>query len=176
MQWGGADDLAAVNLSDCLVAEAPGGDTLLVDGFTCAEQLRDTDPEAFTLLSTWPMLFRYRSTNADLQARQTLISVDADGAIAAVHFNNRSSFFLDIPEELAAPWYKAYRAFARILNLESNTLVLHLNPGDCIVMQNDRTLHGRTAFDPNLGSRLLQGCYIDIDAMRSRSAVLNRPL
>lgn len=165
-----------VQLLHCLVAEAPGGDTLLVDGFACAEQLRDADPNAFAQLCTWPMRFRYRSGNVDLQARQTLISVDADNTITAVHFNNRSSFFLDIPEELAAGWYKAYRAFAHLLNREDNTLVLHLNPGDCIVMQNDRTLHGRTAFNPNLGARLLQGCYIDIDAMRSRSAVLNRPL
>lgn len=161
-----------VQLLHCLVAEAPGGDTLLVDGFACAEQLRQADPKAFDLLSTWPMLFRYRNATTDLQAKQTLISVDADAQITAVHFNNRSSFFLDIPEHLAAAWYKAYRAFAQILNPADNTLVLHLNPGDCIVMQNDRTLHGRTAFDPNVGARLLQGCYIDIDAMRSKSAVL----
>jgi gamma-butyrobetaine dioxygenase len=162
-----------VQLLHCLMADAPGGDTLLVDGFSCAEQLRNTDAEAFALLSTWPMLFRYRSASVDLKARQTLITVDAEGSITAVHFNNRSSFFLDIPEDLAAKWYRAYRTFAHLLNLESNTLVLHLHPGDCIVMQNDRTLHGRTAFDPNRGARLLQGCYIDIDAMRSRSAVLD---
>ena len=66
-------------------------------------------------------------------------------------------------------------AEAVILNQPDNALVLHLNPGDCIVMQNDRSLHGRTAFDPNRGHRLLQGCYIDSDAMRSRYAVLSQP-
>jgi len=44
------------------------------------------------------------------------------------------------------------------------------------VMQNDRTLHGRTAFDPNLGRRHLQGCYIDRDAMESRRLVLRRTI
>ena len=165
----------SVQLLHCLVANAPGGDTLLVDGFACAEQLRHAHPEAFELLSNWPMLFRYRNANTDLQASQTLITVDANQHVVSVHFNNRSSFFLDIPEHLAAAWYRAYRLFANILNQPDNTLVLHLNPGDCIVMQNDRTLHGRTAFDPNMGHRLLQGCYIDSDAMRGRYAVLSHP-
>ena len=52
--------------------------------------------------------------------------------------------------------------------------IFRLNPGDCVVMQNDRTLHGRTAFDPDLGRRHLQGCYIDGDAMESRRQVLRR--
>jgi gamma-butyrobetaine dioxygenase len=163
-----------VQLLHCLIADAPGGDTQLVDGFAVAELLRQQDPKAFELLCKWPMQFRYRNANTDLLAEQTLISVDANQGIKAVHFNNRSSFFLDVPEELAGPWYRAYRAFAKLLNHPRQEIVLRLGPGDCIVMQNDRTLHGRTAFDPNLGQRLLQGCYIDIDAMRSRLAVLRR--
>jgi gamma-butyrobetaine dioxygenase len=163
-----------VQLLHCLIAEAPGGDTQLVDGFAVAQLLRQQDPSAFELLCTWPMQFRYRNADAELHASQTLISVDANQRITAVHFNNRSSFFLDVPEELAGPWYKAYRAFAKLLSQPRQELVLRLSPGDCIVMQNDRTLHGRTAFDPNLGQRLLQGCYIDIDAMRSRLSVLRR--
>jgi gamma-butyrobetaine dioxygenase len=43
-------------------------------------------------------------------------------------------------------------------------------------MQNDRALHGRTAFDPNLGKRHLQGCYIDRDGIESRRRVLKRRL
>jgi gamma-butyrobetaine dioxygenase len=42
------------------------------------------------------------------------------------------------------------------------------------MMQNDRALHGRTAFDPNLGRRHLQGCYIDRDGIESRRRVLKR--
>ncbi|MBC7704495.1 MAG: hypothetical protein H7274_11215 [Rhodoferax sp.] len=46
--------------------------------------------------------------------------------------------------------------------------------GDRVVMRNDRTLHGRTAFDPNLGRRHWHGCYIDGDAMESRRLILRR--
>ncbi len=165
-----------VQLLHCLESEAPGGDTLLVDGFNAAEILRRETPDAFTLLARVPMTFRYADTNTDLVARQTLISTDTEGVVRAVHFNNRSADWLDAPAELAADWYAAYLEFARILQRPALELVFRLAPGECVVMQNDRSLHGRTAFDPSLGRRHLQGCYIDGDAMESRRVVLRRAL
>ena len=165
-----------VQLLHCLEAEAPGGDTLLVDGFAAAELLRQQDPTAFELLRTVPMNFRYADAQTDLRARQTLISTDAEGQLKAVHFNNRSADWLDAPADVAETWYQAYRQFAQLLLRDALQLVFRLAPGECVVMQNDRTLHGRTAFDPNLGRRHLQGCYIDRDAMESRRLVLRRTL
>lgn len=163
-----------VQLLHCLESDAPGGDTLLVDGFKAAEILRTEDTAAFELLATVPMNFRYADANTVLMARQTLISTDADGAVCAVHFNNRSADWLDAAAELVAPWYAAYAKFARILKRPELEVSFRLAPGDCVVMQNDRTLHGRTAFDPSLGLRHLQGCYIDGDALESRRQVLRR--
>jgi gamma-butyrobetaine dioxygenase len=165
-----------VQLLHCLEAAAPGGDTLLVDGFAAAELLRQQDPAAFELLRTLPMNFRYSDAHTDLRARQTLISTEAEGQLKAVHFNNRSADWLDAPADVAEAWYQAYRQFAQLLLRDELQLVFRLAPGDCVVMQNDRTLHGRTAFDPNLGRRHLQGCYIDRDAMESRRLVLRRTL
>ncbi len=163
-----------VQLLHCLESGAPGGDTLLVDGFHAADILRREDPAAFDLLARIPMNFRYADASTELHARQTLVSVDMDGVVQAVHFNNRSADWLDAPAELAQDWYRAYRAFALILKRPELELVFRLDPGDCVVMQNDRTLHGRTAFDPGRGRRHLQGCYIDGDAMESRRRVLRR--
>jgi gamma-butyrobetaine dioxygenase len=163
-----------VQLLHCLEAGAPGGDTLLVDGFHAADILRQENPGAFALLSTVPMTFRFSDDKAELEARQTLISADMDGVITAVHFNNRSADWLDAPIDLAARWYAAYRIFGQILKRPELELVFKLGPGDLVVMQNDRALHGRTAFDPNLGRRHLQGCYIDRDGIESRRRVLKR--
>jgi gamma-butyrobetaine dioxygenase len=163
-----------VQLLHCLESEAPGGDTLLVDGFHAAQILRREDPGGFDLLTRVPMNFRYADAGTELRARQTLISTDMDGVVRAVHFNNRSADWLDAPADLAQAWYRAYRAFARILKRPELELVFRLAPGDCVVMQNDRTLHGRTAFDPGRGRRHLQGCYIDGDALESRRLVLRR--
>ena len=170
------DPSPGVQLLHCLVSEAPGGDTQLVDGFNAAGMLRAENPAAFDLLTRVPMNFRYADANTELRARQILISLDSDGVVHAVHFNNRSADWVDAPAADVGAWYEAYRAFAALLKRPQLQVVFRLEPGDCVVMQNDRTLHGRTAFDPGRGRRHLQGCYIDADAMRSRLQVLRRVL
>lgn len=166
------DPTPGVQLLHCLLSEAPGGDTLLVDGFRAATLLRQEDSAAFDLLTRIPVNFRFRSDDADLQARQTLISVDEDGDIIGVHFNNRSLDWLDAPAELVESWFAAYRKYTEVLHRSEGELSFRLEPGDCVVMQNDRALHGRTAFDPSRGRRHLQGCYVDKDGLESRARVL----
>ena len=56
-------------------------------------------------------------------------------------------------------------------------LTLRLTPGDCLIFDNTRMLHARTAFTgaPDAaGERHLQGCYADLDGLLSTLAVLRR--
>ena len=168
------DPTPGVQLLHCLVSDAPGGDSILVDGFAAAEQLRTEAPGQFDLLARVPANFRFADKDADLQARRPLICVDVEGRIAAIHFNNRSFAGIDGPVELVEPWYAAYRNFARLLKQPERALAFRLAPGDLLVMENERALHGRTAFDVNLGRRHLQGCYVDKDGLESRMRVLRR--
>lgn len=46
--------------------------------------------------------------------------------------------------------------------------------GDCVIFDNVRILHARTAFDARTGYRHLQGCYVGRDDLRSRLQVLRR--
>ena len=170
------DPTPGVQLLHCLVSDAPGGDSILVDGFAAAEQLRAWAPEQFELLTRVPANFRFADKDADLQTRRPLISVDFEGRLKAVHFNNRSFAGIDVPVELVEPWYEAYRNFAQILKQPERELTFRLVPGDLLVMQNERALHGRTAFDANLGRRHLQGCYVDKDGLESRMRVLRRQI
>ena len=43
-----------------------------------------------------------------------------------------------------------------------------LQTGDIIVMDNYRTLHGRTSYNPKEGMRHLKGCYIDYDSSEGK--------
>jgi len=168
------DPTPGVQLLHCLENSAPGGDSILVDGFAAAEEFRKADPEGFALLASVPQDYRFADREADLRARQCVISIDADGQITDVHFNNRSKAPLDASLDVIEPWYRAYRAFARMLADPARSLVLHLMPGDLLMMANQRALHGRTGFDPAKGRRHLQGCYVDMDGVGSRWRVLNR--
>ena len=52
-------------------------------------------------------------------------------------------------------------------------LTLRLAQGDCLIFDNTRVLHARTAFGMSPGSpgRHLQGCYADLDGLASTLAV-----
>ena len=49
-----------------------------------------------------------------------------------------------------------------------------LSPGDLLMMDNHRLLHGRTTYDANEGNRFLQGCYIDYDSTEGKLKHLKR--
>lgn len=158
----------------CLANEAEGGASLLTDGFAVADALRREDPEAFELLSTLPIDFRFQDESTDIACRAPVIGCDADGNLAEIRFNNWIRDALRVPGEHVEAFYRAYRRFWQMLRDPQYMLRLTLEPGQMIAFDNLRVLHGREAFDPNTGYRRLQGAYLDRDPIRSRLRVLER--
>jgi gamma-butyrobetaine dioxygenase len=159
-----------------LIASPDGGDSLFADGFALAEHLRATDAEAFERLTRTPVPFLYRSKDAELYAERPLIRLSAAGEVQAVHYNNRSIAPLRLaPDELRA-FYAAYRRFALLLREPRFQMQMKLGDGDLVVFDNQRTLHGRTAFSSARHPRHLQGCYLTRDSVFSRVSVLRREL
>lgn len=165
-----------VQLLHCLVNETSGGLSTLVDGFAAAEALRARDPSAFDLLARTPVRFRYRDATTDLVASAPPIELDAMGRLQAVHFSPRLDFVPLGPPQALTEYYRARRAFDHLLRSPEFEIRFLLGPGDLLMMDNRRLLHGRTGFDPAEGQRHLQGCYIDIDGPRSLYRVLRRRL
>jgi gamma-butyrobetaine dioxygenase len=181
------DPVPTLQLLHCLRDAASGGDTGLVDGFAAAATLRREDPESFGVLTVTPWPFGYRDEETELRACQPLIGLSPRGRIREVRFNNRSMLPLQLPARETAAAYAAYRAWAGLLARPRFRLNLRLAPGDCLILDNTRVLHARTAFSaagargewgdgqsPHAGERHLQGCYADLDGMLSTLAVLRR--
>ncbi|TQF03042.1 DUF971 domain-containing protein [Kitasatospora acidiphila] len=167
------DPVPTVQLLHCLANEAEGGDSALVDGFQAAALLRAEAPDDFAVLTRTPVPFVYRDRHTELRADRPLITTDGLGRIREVRLNNRSIGQLDLPEHELEKFYAAYRRFAEITLRPELQLAFRLAPGDCLVFDNTRLLHARTAFERE-GRRHLQGCYADLDALASTLAVLDR--
>jgi gamma-butyrobetaine dioxygenase len=165
--------LPGIQLLHCLVFDAEGGDSVLVDGFACAAELAAEDAEAYERLTTTPVRFRYRDgAGTDVSARVPLIRLDVDGSVREVRYSNALLAPLDVPADDMLPTYRALRAFGRILVSGRHELRIRLQPGDVMCFDNYRVLHGRAEFDPNSGPRHLQGCYVDRDDFLSRVRTL----
>src|SRR5712672_2251828 len=71
-------------------------------------------------------------------------------------------------------FYAAYRRFARLLREPRFQMRRHLGDGELVVFDNQRTLHGRTAFSSQRHPRHLQGCYLTRDSVYSEIGLLRR--
>ena len=167
------DPAPTVQLLHCLRTADDGGDTGLVDGFATARELRATDRESFALMAGTPVPFGYRDSGTELRASQPLIELSPRGRIRGIRFNNRSAQPLALPLGQVTAFYAAYSRWAALLARPERQLNLRLAPGDCLIFDNTRILHARTAFS-GTGGRHLQGCYADLDGLASTLAVLTR--
>jgi alpha-ketoglutarate-dependent taurine dioxygenase len=159
-----------------LIPSLDGGASLFADGFALAEHLRATAPEQFRKLSLTPVPFLYRSKDAELYAERPLIQLSVSGQITAVHYNSRSIAPLALPAADADGFYAAYRHFAALMRDERFQLKTRLGKGTLVVFDNQRILHGRTAFSSAKYPRHLRGCYLTRDSVYSEAALLRREL
>jgi gamma-butyrobetaine dioxygenase len=154
-----------------------GGHTHFVDGFAHAGALRRDAPEAFDILAREPVRFAFAdASGARWSAQAPVLRLDALGALEAIHLNHRS---LDIApgtdvsgdaERLEA-WYDAYLMFYRRLHAPEAAYARRLEPGEIVIFDNRRILHGRSAF-ARRGARWLRGAYADVDGLYATLARL----
>jgi gamma-butyrobetaine dioxygenase len=158
----------------CIANDATGGGSVFADGVAMAEALREQDPDAFGLLATIPVPFRFHDADYDIRVHRPVINLTHDGAVHEIKWNAHLAGVFDMPAEVMEDYYRAYRAFMALTRDASFHLTQKLKAGEMVVFDNRRVLHGRQAFDPATGRRHLQGCYVDRGEVLSRLRVLSR--
>ena len=93
-----------------------------------------------------------------------LIELDENNKVKQVRFSTRLDFVPALEKERLDLYYQARNKISEIYNSNKFLIKFKLMPGDLLMMDNYRLLHGRTEFNPNEGNRFLQGCYIDYDS------------
>ena len=165
------DPAPTIQLLQCLASSATGGETILADGFRAVHELAHSSPDALAALAELPVQYAYRDATAELATEVPIVSLARDGRPVALHVNNRSKGVPLGTAEAIGRWYDAYLELLSVLERSDSRVVFRLDPGDVVVFDNLRVLHGRSGFSGE-GERWLQGCYADRDALLSTLAVL----
>ncbi len=162
-------DAPGLQLFACLQRVGTGGESILVDGFAAAERVRATDPEAFAALSRVEVPCQYLEPGVHLRASRPVLRTDPGGRLVQVSFNNydRAPFLLP-PAEMER-WYAAYTRLHTEFNDRRHWLTIGLEPGQVLVIDNWRVLHGRMGYT---GTRVFEGCYHNREDLESRLRVL----
>lgn len=159
----------------CLEAAARGGDIILVDGSFVLRKVLKHNPLGYQLLSEIPVRFQYRDDQVWLEHERCLVERKPDGSLQSLVFNNRSVDPFSLPGTQQVSWYKAYRSLEREFLSSQNQLEIPLKPGQMLVIDNRRVLHGQTSFSA-YSNRHLLGCYLEHDALSSEIRMLREQL
>lgn len=162
----------------CLMANNDGGgQSTFVDGFQIAEVLRQEDREAFDLLCRYEVSFRkHYQDRIDMRFKSPVFCLDSDGNVQQVRISNLFPAPLDLPEAVMEPFYAAYRKLMQLYTDPKYCLKQGLQPGDLVMFDNRRILHGRTAIAIQNQRRYLRYCSVDRDYFHSQERLLNQNL
>ncbi|MFS3136047.1 TauD/TfdA family dioxygenase [Gluconacetobacter sacchari] len=163
-----------VQLLHSMVNSAEGGESLLVDGLAVADSLKREHPEAFRILTTETVPYRFQDDDSDYTARHPIIECDGIGTPKYINWSNSTSAPLDTDHTRMAAMRSAIRLFVKTVEDPHFLIQRKLVGGEMLVFDNRRMLHGRNAFDVTTGDRHLQGCYLDTSELHSRLDVLAR--
>lgn len=162
----------------CLMAGQEGsGQSIFVDGFRIAEALRQENLSAFELLCQYEVSFRkYYPDRIDMRSRFPIFRRDCSGNMREVRISNLFPAPLDLPEAAIVPFYRAYRQLMGLYTNPRFWLQYRLKPGDLMMFDNYRILHGRSAIALTHQRRHLRYCSVDRDYFHSLYRILTQKL
>ncbi|XP_070565536.1 gamma-butyrobetaine dioxygenase-like [Ptychodera flava] len=170
-----------ITVFHCIKQSAAGGESVFADGFKTALQLREENPEAFQILCDTNCDFINRGQDMIeyyTKCSRPTFRLDKDGNISEVYFCNVArDTRLRMPVEKVYPYYKAIKSYVELMYRPENTVNFRLQPGDMVVFENTRILHGRNSFEATEDAeRHLEIAFLDWDGVYSKIRCLRERL
>lgn len=164
-------DPPGLQIFNCIAQAGEGGESRYIDTFNVVEKLRVQNPEAYRFLSTTPVNYHHFDDDAHLATMEPIIRLDHAGNVVQFRHNDYDRAPLThLSFAEVEQFYRHHRALMQIMRDESLEATLKLRVGEMIVVDNQRVMHGRHAF--NGGERSLIGSYIGRNEYDSRLRVL----
>ena len=153
-----SNDAPGLQLLLCCEYKANGGDSIMVDGLKIAKTIKDKNKDLYEALTKIEVPGNYTGDGVILEARRPIIKLNSKSEISQISFNNydRAPFRLD--QELTKIFYQAISMFDNLANSKDYQWRHILKPGELLIFNNWRVLHGRGSFN---GKRKMMGCYIN---------------
>ena len=156
-------DAPGLQLLLCCEYEAEGGESIMVDGFKIAQILRENHGTSYNILSEIDIPGRYFGDGVELIAKRPVFKF-SNKKLIQVSFNNYDRGDFRLPNNKINDFYAAIRAFDKLANAKEMQWRQILKPGQLLIFNNWRVLHGRSEFS---GKRKMSGCYINKEDFES---------
>ena len=135
----------------------------MVDGFKIAQILKENDKISYDTLSEIDIPGRYYGDGVELIAKRPVFK-SRNQELIQVSFNNYDRGDFRLPNNRIHDFYTAIRKFDKLANDKEMQWRQILKPGQLLIFNNWRVLHGRSEFS---GKRKMSGCYINKEDFES---------
>ncbi len=153
-----SNDAPGLQLLLCCEYKAKGGDSIMVDGFKIAEIIKKENKELFEVLSKTNVKGNYIGDGVFLEAERPIFNLNSKKELFQVSFNNYDRAPFRFEKDLTIKFYEAIKKFDLMVNDKEYQWKHILKPGELLIFNNWRILHGRSSF---YGTRKISGCYIN---------------
>ncbi|MEM7209042.1 MAG: TauD/TfdA family dioxygenase [Pseudomonadota bacterium] len=167
-----------ITVFQVLRPSSDGGASTLMDGFEAVRRLRESFPDDYELLCRTPVTTQRFDDFSDdalpkwYVSRQPWIKVDEDNDVCGVRINERQIAPLDMPGDSIESFYAALRRLMQIVYDPELRITFPLQAGEGLLFNNQRVLHGRTAYKAEQPGRSVLTSSVDLEEFYSTIRVL----
>ncbi len=162
-------DAPGLQMFACVERSGHGGESIVVDAFAVAEDLRAANPSAFELLCATNVPAHYIEPGVELRASRPAIRCNQFGQLEKISFNPYDRSPMSLESDQMEAFYDAYGLLQSLTGEHERQFAVRLEPGDVLIIDNWRALHGRGAYS---GRRVFHGCYLNHEDFESRRRLL----
>ncbi|GJC90731.1 gamma-butyrobetaine dioxygenase [Colletotrichum liriopes] len=166
------DSPPRIQLLHCLENSCSGGESIFSDALNTSSHIQRNFPDHYRELCQFQVPYHYNKNGFFYRQARPVISHSEDHNLREVWWSPpfQAPFPVSKTAEQASAWPKwlaAARVFQDVLEDPINVYQYKMRPGECVLFDNRRVLHGRRAFDTGSGRRWLKGTYVEDEDFRS---------
>ncbi|KAI1056415.1 hypothetical protein LB507_001655 [Fusarium sp. FIESC RH6] len=164
----------AIQLLHCMENSCSGGESLFSDGLYAGSLLSEQPPPEWWAIQTLAQVkvpYHYKKHGYLYGHRRPILERERDGespALQNVYWSPPFQQQFPILSPDVRYWLEAAKLFDRLINERDAMYEIKMKPGECVLFDNLRIMHGRNQFDVGGGSRWLRGAYISGEDIDSR--------
>lgn len=145
----------------CRANTVTGGAGVVVDGLAVVRDFARQTPEHFDTLTRYPVTWGavFDADRVAYHRRGLVLDIDERGALREICFNPHRRLPLSVDFEHTEAVLDAHTALVRLMADRRYWHRFRYRPGEVLIVDNRRVLHGREAFEAGSGARHLRVAY-----------------
>jgi gamma-butyrobetaine dioxygenase len=158
----------AIQLLHCMENSCSGGESLFSDGLYAGNLLDQQSGSAWQFVKSLTKIrvpYHYEKHGYLYRHARPIL----DSELRKVFWSPPFQDQFRIPAPDVRTWLEAAKLFDTLINDPDAMYEIKMKPGECVLFDNLRIMHGRNQFDVGGGSRWLRGAYISGEDIDSRT-------